>query len=77
MKNQMSKTPTREELERQLRANQEAMQEKAMADILDAVEALSERANRADYEPTIKEREDFEKIRDIINDMSWLLDWID
>lgn len=65
----MNKTPTREELEEQLRANREAMQEKAMADILEAVEFLNERANRADYEPTIKEREDFGKICTIITNM--------
>lgn len=69
MKNQISKTPTREELEQQLRANQEAMQEKAMADILDAVEALSERANRADYEPTLQEMLDFRKIHTIIDSL--------
>lgn len=63
------KEPTREELEQQLRANQEAMQEMAMANILDAVEALSERANRAGYEPTLKEREDFGKIHTIIDNM--------
>lgn len=65
----MNKMPTREELEKQLRANQEAMQEKAMADMLEAVEALGDRAERADYEPTIKEREDFLEIHDIITYM--------
>lgn len=65
----MSKTTTREELEQQLRANREAMQEKAMADILEAVEFLNERANRSDYEPTLKEMLDFRKIHAIITYM--------
>lgn len=64
----MSETPTREEQE-QLLARQEAMQEKAMADILEAVEALNWRANRVDYEPTAKEREDFGRIHTIITNM--------
>lgn len=64
-----NKAPTREELERELRASQDAMQERAMADILDAVEALSERANRADYEPTLKEMVDFRKIHAIIDNL--------
>lgn len=68
----MSKTTTREELEKQLRANQEAMQEKAMADILEAVEFLNERANRADYEPTLKEMLDFRKIHTIIDSLDKL-----
>ena len=65
----MNETPTGEEQEQQLLARQEAMQEKAMADILEAVEALNWRANRADYEPTVKEREDFGKIYTIITNM--------
>lgn len=48
------KMPTREELKRQLRANQEAMQERAMANLLEAVEFLSDRANSPYYEPTDK-----------------------
>lgn len=66
----MSKMPTREELERQLRANQEAMQERAMANLLEAVEFLSDRANSPYYEPTDKEREDFGKIRAIIDNLA-------
>lgn len=62
----MNETPMRDELERQL-CN--AMQERAMADILEAVEALSVRASRADYEPTVKERNDFGKIYTIITNM--------
>ena len=64
-----TKEVTREDLEEQLRANRNAMQEKAMADILDAVEFLNERASRADYEPTDKEREDFGKIHTIIDNL--------
>ena len=64
----MSETPTREEQE-QLLARQEAMQEKAMADILEAVEALNWRANRVDYEPTLKEMLDFRKIHEIIDSL--------
>ena len=64
------KMPTREELERQLRASKNAMHEMAMANILDAVEALSERVERAGYEPTDKEREDFGKIRAIIDNLA-------
>lgn len=63
----MNETPIRDELEQQLR---NAMQERAMADILEAVEALSVRAVRADYEPTVKERKDFGKIYAIITDMN-------
>lgn len=65
----MDKMPTREEQEQQLLARQEAMQEKAMADILEAVESLNWRANRIDYEPTAKEREDFGRIHAIVTNM--------
>lgn len=60
---------TKEEITRQLRANQEKMQNELIDKILDSVELLFENANRRYYESTEHEREQFGKIYNIINNM--------
>ena len=60
---------TKEEIKRQLRENQEKMQNEFIDKILDSVEFLLEKANRRDYKPTDYEREQFGKIYNIINNM--------
>ena len=61
---------TKEELKRQLRANQEQIQNEFIDKILDSVEFLLEKANRRDYKPTDYEREQFGKIYTIITNMN-------
>ena len=61
---------TKEEITRQLRANQEKMQNELIDKILDSVEFLLEKANRKDYEPTEHERQQFGKIYTIITNMN-------
>lgn len=61
---------TKQELQQQLRANQEKMQNDFIDSILEKVELLLEKANRKNYEPTDYEREQFGKIATIIKNMS-------
>ena len=61
---------TKEELLKQLRANQEQIQNEFIDKILDSVEFLLEKANRRDYKPTDHEREQFGKIYAIITNMN-------
>lgn len=60
---------TIEGIKRQLRENQEKMQNELIDRILDDVELLFENANRRYYEQTEHEREQFGKIFNIINNM--------
>ena len=61
---------TKEEIKRQLRENQEKMQNESIDRILDSVEFLLEKANCRDYKPTDYEREQFGKIYTIITNMN-------
>ena len=60
---------TKEEITRQLRANQEKMQNELIDKILDSVELLCENANRRYYKQTEHERKQFGKIYNIIANM--------
>ena len=59
-----------QDLQHQLRANQEKMQNAFIDNILEKVECLLEKANRKNYEPTDYEREQVRKIATIINNMN-------
>lgn len=59
-----------QELQQQLRENQEKMQNNFIDGILEKVEILLEKANRKNYAPTDYEREQFRKIATIIKNMS-------
>lgn len=60
---------TKEEIKRQLRANQEKMQNELINKILNDVELLFKNANRRYYEQTEHERKQFGKIYNIIANM--------
>ena len=61
---------TKEELQQAIRKNQEKMQEQFIDKIYDDISYLCEKASYKSYEPTNYERLIFNKIKNIIDDMS-------
>ena len=61
---------TMEELMKQMQESKAKMQNEFIDKIHDMVEHLSEKANKKDYNSTNHEREVFNKIKTIINNMA-------
>ena len=61
---------TKEELQQAIRKNQEKMQDDYIDKVYDEISYLCEKANLKSYEPTTHERFIFNKIKNIIDDMS-------
>ena len=65
-----NKIPTKEEVLAELKRLRAADQDKFIDEIVDKVEFLNEKANRKDYEPTLHEKQQFERIYTIIINMA-------
>ena len=61
---------TREELQKKMKETQDKMQNDFIDKLYDEIEYLLEKFNRKDYEPTEHEREVFNKIHIIINNIN-------
>ncbi len=58
------------EMQEKMKQLKNERQEARMKRILDLVEVLCEEANKKGYEPSDKERQDFSKVLNIINNMN-------
>ena len=61
---------TKESIEKQLRDNQNKMQNEFASKVLEDIKWWNEKANRKDYKPTIEEQAMFVEIVQIVNGMN-------
>ena len=61
-----------QEMQKQLQKLKDEQQNKFIDNLKEMVNNLCEKANQKDYRPTIHERETFEEVRAILNNMK---DW--
>lgn len=65
-----NKIPTKEEILAEMKRIREVEQDKFIDKIVNDVEFLNEKANRKDYEPTLHEKQQFERIHTIVTNMA-------
>ena len=65
-----NKIPTKEELLAEMKRIREVEQDKFIDKIANDIEFLNEKANRKDYEPTLHEKQQFERIHTIVTNMA-------
>lgn len=65
-----NKKMTQEELQKQMRENLDKMQDEFIDKLEENISWLCEKANKKDYIPTVHEKQTFEKIFNIINNMA-------
>ena len=61
---------TKEEMKDEILKTQQKMQEEFMEKLLDSVEHLNEKSFKTSYIVSVKEKQDFTKIYNIINNMA-------